>query len=236
MKDDPLQQLYGVDLDEFVAERKRLVQSLREEGRPREAEDVAARRKPPLPAFLANRLARSRPRETAELIGAAERLAKAHAGSAGDLRDAQERFRNALRKLVEGLADVANRSVSDAVEQRLIATLRAASVDPDMAALLRRGVLADEVDPAGFDALAGIPLKRRPESAATKPPGDSGRSGRADASRRARRAGLQSELAEATKELRSAERAVSTAERERNRKARRVSDLEERLARSRDGD
>jgi hypothetical protein len=165
------------------------------------------------------------------LLDAAKTLAKAHgAGSADDLRNAQDRFRNALRKLVGDLAGMAERSVSDAVEQRLIATLRAASVDPDLAALLRRGVLPDEVDFAGFDALAGIPLKRRRESAAPKPAGDSGRSGRADPNRRARRARLQRELAEATRELRSAERAVNAAERERDRKAKRVSHLEGRLS------
>ena len=230
--DDPLEQLYGVDPADFVAERKRLVQLLREEGRSEEADDVAARRKPPLPAMLANRLARHRPDEVAALVEAAETLAKAHGtGSADDLRKAQTGFREALRKLLDGVVDAADRPVSDAVEQRLAATLRAAAVDPDLAALLRRGVLPDEVDSAGFDALAGVTLTRRTESSAPKSGRKPGRSDRAEENRRARRDRLEQELADAKESLRSAERALGAAARDRDRIARRVADLEKRLER-----
>ena len=90
MKGEILEQLYAVEPDEFVAERKRLEKSLRDEGRAEEAAEVAELRKPSQPVFLANRLARWQPDLVAQLVDAGERLAAAHkAGDAEQLRTVQ---------------------------------------------------------------------------------------------------------------------------------------------------
>ena len=72
-----LEQLYAVEPEQFVAERGRLERSLRGEGRTEEAEELAKLRKPPLPVYAANRLARDRPDDIAKLISTGERLAAA---------------------------------------------------------------------------------------------------------------------------------------------------------------
>jgi hypothetical protein len=235
-KGDALEQLYAVDLESFVAERDTLARSLRGEGKEQEATVVAALRKPPLAAFLANRLARERPRETAALITAAEQLSAAHrkGGGADEVREAQARHGEALRNLLENLDDGVGRTVSAAVEQRLAATLRAASVDPDAASLLRRGILPDEVEPAGFDALAGMPVRHGSTSKAKarKDRAPSSRPGRGEAARHARAERLEEELREAKDALESAKRGFKAAERERDRAERRVSDLADRLERT----
>jgi hypothetical protein len=232
--EDALERLYAADPDQFVAERNRLAREFRDEGRDEEARELAALRKPPLPAFLANRLAREQPREMRALIHAAEKLSAAHrAGDAAKLRKAQAEHNDALRTLVATASQAAGKPVSDAVEQRLATTLRAASVDPEAASLLERGVLPDEVDPAGFDALAGMPVKRAQAKAKSEPTASSGRAQRAESARQARTERLESQLADANDELRSAERELKAAERAAERARRRVADLEQRLERAR---
>jgi hypothetical protein len=229
-----LERLYAADPEQFVPERNRLARELRDEGRDAEARDVAALRKPPLPAFLANRLARERPREMRALIDAAEKLSAAHrGGDAAKLRKAQAEHNDALRALVASASEAAGKPVSGAVEQRLATTLRAASVHSDTASLLARGVLPDEVDPAGFDALAGMPVKRARAKAKSEPTGSSGRAERAESARQARTERLESQLTDANDELRSAERELKAAERAAERARRRVADLEQRLERAR---
>jgi hypothetical protein len=229
-----LERLYAADPEQFVPERNRLVRELRDEGRDAEAREVAVLRKPPLPAFLANRLAHEQPHEMRALIDAAEKLSAAHrAGDAAKLRKAQAEHNDALRALVATASQASGKPVSDAVEQRLATTLRAASVDPDTASLLVRGVLPSEVDPAGFDALAGMPVKHARARAKSGRTASSGRAERAESARRARTERLESQLADANDELRSAERQLEAAERAAERARRRVADLEERLERAR---
>ena len=90
MASDVLEQLYSVEPEQFVAERKRLERSLRDEGRAEEAAELAKLRKPPQPVFIANRLARWQPDLVAQLLDDGERLAAAHeAGDADQLRAVQ---------------------------------------------------------------------------------------------------------------------------------------------------
>jgi hypothetical protein len=223
---DAVAQLYAAPPAEFVAERTKLARRLRDEGRAEEAREVAALRKPTLPASLANRLARERPRDVAALLGAAEKLAAAHgSGDAGKLRQAQSELGERVRELVALAPELTGQTMSDSVGQRLADTLRAASTDRDAAELLRRGMLQEEIETSGFEALAGLklaPAKHSPKSTSAKP----ARTRRSDD---ARLAELRKELAEARKELRWAESAVTAAEREATRARKRVSDLETRI-------
>jgi F0F1-type ATP synthase membrane subunit b/b' len=226
---DVLAELYSAPREEFVARRTALAGSLRDEGRTEEAGEVAAAKKPTLPAYLANRLAHDRPREISALLNIAEKLAKAHgSGDAEKLRTAQRDLAEHVRELVAIAPEVAGRAVSESVGQRLAETLRAAASDPEAANLLRRGVLREEVETSGFEALVGVKL------AAAKPRGR-GASAKARAPRKSQREArserVEKELSDARREVRSAESALAAAEREVARARKRVSDLEARLER-----
>jgi hypothetical protein len=221
---DVLEQLYAAEPDAFVAERKRLERLLRDEERADEADELAKLRKPPAPVFAANRLAREQREDVAGLIAAGERLAAAQQrGDAHELRGGQRELADRVSTLVR------HAELSDAMEQRLAILLRAAALDPDSAALLRRGVLAEEVEPTAFDALAGMKLAqpKRPAAAKREP------SAATERKRRQQIDELEGELAGARRDLRTAERAVAEAEKERDRAERRVDQLTERLDKSR---
>jgi hypothetical protein len=90
--------------------------------------------------------------------------------------------------------------------------------------LLREGVLAEEIEPAAFDALAGMTL------AAPKPPRQPARKLEAARERkRGRVAELEARLAEAKTALRDAERTVRKAHGDYERAERRVAQLAKQL-------
>jgi hypothetical protein len=230
-KNDVIAELFAAPPEGFVAERTKLARSLRDEGRAEEAREVASLRKPTLPAYLANRLAHERPRDVAALLAAAKKLAGAHgAGDAEKLRRAQHDVGERVRELVALAPQLSGRAVSESVGQRLAETLRAAATDRDAAALLRRGVLQEEVETTGFEALAGLNLapSRKPGKSSREKPSTTRRgSSRTDA----RVGELRKELTAAREDLRSAETAARAADREASRARRRVSEVEARLER-----
>jgi chromosome segregation ATPase len=220
---DALEQLYAAAPEEFVSERKRLERSLRDEGRAQDADELAGLRKPPLPVFAANRLARERAEDIAKLIEAGERLASGHrAADAEELRGAQRELTDCVATLVR------HAQLSGAMEQRLAVLLRAAASDPDSAKQLRRGVLAEELEPATFDALAGMAVKAPKPRAAPKRE----RNEAAERRRRERIEQLEAQLSDARHALRDAERRLAEAERERKRASRLIDQLSERLEES----
>lgn len=229
---DALEHLYAVEPEDFVAERKRLERELRDQGRTDEAVEVAGRRKPTLPVFAANRLALRRRAEVGKLLDTAERLAEAHeSGNREALRDAQVELNERIRSLVNDAEDAAGRPLSEAAEQRLATLLRAAAVDAEVAPLLRRGVLAEELEPAGFDALAGLSLAAPPRREAS--PRETARA-RRDAERQAKVERIERDLADARRALRDAEDELTAAERQAERARRRVAGLEDELGGTRD--
>src|SRR4051812_35504785 len=115
----PVDELYGLALDEFVPRRDALAKRLRADGRREEAAEVAALRKPSVAAWAANQAIRSQPHAARELWSAGDDLIAAHeaiiAGKkSGDaLRAATTRHRAALRELLAaaaGLLDHRGRS------------------------------------------------------------------------------------------------------------------------------
>ena len=226
------ERLYGVEPDEFVAERKRLERELREQGRTDDAAAVAARRKPTLPVFAANRLARARPDDVEALIAAASRIASAHeSGEPEQVREAQAELTRRVRVLVGAAGQATGQPLSGDAEQRLATLLRAAAVDPGTAPLLRRGVIAEELQPSGFDALSGLSLAAPAGGAKRAEPSGTRTSSQA-AKRREKVEQLEGELADAREALRRAEKALGAARQEAERAAKRVADLERRLARA----
>src|SRR5438034_1290905 len=170
--DSELGRLYGLPLDEFTAARNELATRLRRAGQTDAAERVRALRKPSVAVWAVNRLARTHPDELEELLEAGKGLrdaqAKALRGTGADaVREATAVERTALRnltRLAERVLKDERRPASAATLERVAATLRAAAVDPDAAALLAAGRLPDEVEASGFAALAALappPGKRR---------------------------------------------------------------------------
>ncbi|HEU0303805.1 MAG TPA: hypothetical protein VFR32_04415 [Gaiellaceae bacterium] len=202
MGDQPnaLDQLYAAEPEQFIAERKRLERELRDAGRADEADELAARPKPTVPVFAANRLAREHSSDVTALISAAGRLTAAHEqGDADALRKEQAE----LARQVAGLVRAAQ--LSEPMEQRLAILLRTGASDPGSADLLLRGVLSEELEPAAFGALAGVslpPRKERPKAARQE---DRAREGK----RREQVRELEKQLTEARAELKRAERRVA---------------------------
>jgi hypothetical protein len=166
--------------------------------------------KPSIPVWTANQLARREPGEVRALLRSAEELRKAQqralAGKDSDLQDRlaeQRRSVRALARLGRDILADEGRSVSDAIVERIAKTLDAAALDEGSRFLLRAGRLTDELEPPGFEALAGMATGRQKGSAAAKPK----RGGLAEARRR-----VQEAQREARERAREAERAESAAD------------------------
>ena len=155
--DEVAARLYGLELAEFTPARDEAAKALRTEKRRDEAAEVAALRKPSTAAWIVNRLAREHADAVAELLAAGDALRqaqdKATAGKdrRGRLREAGERERHALDALMAAAKPLRpdGRAPSEAVLERVRATLRAAATDADVRAGIAAGRLVREADTAG---------------------------------------------------------------------------------------
>jgi len=104
--DEALDDLYGADPAEFVAERKRLARELKDAGDAAAADAVAKTRKPTVAAWALNQLARKQRRDVDLLLDAGHRLRQAQEGVVGGadragFEQAQKTERDALRRLTQ---------------------------------------------------------------------------------------------------------------------------------------
>jgi hypothetical protein len=177
----PEEELYGLPLEEFTPARDALAKKLRAGGDKDGAAEVKRLKKPSLPAWALNQAARRHGPEVRRLLEAGvvsrEAQEQALAGDAGPLREATR----ALSDEVEHLTDLAaselaraGREASAAQRDRIAATLRAAAVDEEGGRLLERGMLVDELEPAGFGGFGDsggrpAPAHRRAGAAPSAP-------------------------------------------------------------------
>ncbi len=155
MAADDIRRLYGVPLDRFTAERNELAKRLREAGDAESAEEVAGLRRPPLSAWVVNQLMRERTPLLGDLWKAGDRLRKAHGGK-GDFRAALDSERQALDALVASAAELleqAGKAVAEDTLQRVRGTLQAAAADRDARRTVEKGMLDEDFEPPGFEAL-----------------------------------------------------------------------------------
>jgi hypothetical protein len=214
------EQLYGLPLEDFVGARNELAKELRGAGRREEADQVKGLRRPPAALWAVNQLARAHEADLGKLLEAAERVRGGDIEAAHDVSSGVDRLARSARGVLAG----GGHAASDATLQRVAATLRAAAADPAHAEALREGRLTEEVEAAGFDAmaaLAGAPA-RKPARTPTKeaPRRDTTRLRKAreavDAARkRARALGREADAAEreATRARADADRAEADLER-----------------------
>jgi hypothetical protein len=214
--DADLEGLYGLPLAEFIGARDALAKELRAAGRTDEAAEAKGARKPSLAAWALNQAARRHPDEVSCLLEAGQTLAEAQRaaleGDAGGLREAGRGLSEEVQRVTERAAGFLE-NPSPPQRDRMAATLRAAAADEAGADLLRRGVLVEDLEPAGFglEAAAGAarppPARRR-----TTPPKTAATEALEAARRELRRAEAEAEAAE-TWAGRRAERAEAAARR-----------------------
>jgi len=166
--DEEIDRLYGLPLDEFTRARDELARRVRQEGDRERAAEIKQLPKPSLPAWVVNQLARQRELDVQRLVKAGERLADAQAeairAQSGDaFLDARRDQRQALEALAAGAREIlVDGGHSAAAVDRVLATLRAGSLTEDGRALLKRGRLTEELEPPGFEALAGLEIPAGP--------------------------------------------------------------------------
>ncbi|HSC50631.1 MAG TPA: hypothetical protein VLD16_10245 [Gaiellaceae bacterium] len=213
---EELDRLYALPPGEFTAARDDAAKRLRADGNRELAAEVKRLRKPTLPVWLANRLARERELDVKRLLKAGEALAASQAdGSAEEFAEARREEQHALERLAEAARELAAREGAGAqVVERAVQTLRAASLTADGRTLLERGRLTEELEPPGFDALAGMPAPRAPQRSKPKQKDDRDERRRTVAAARERVKELRAEERERAKEARRAARAAENAESE----------------------
>jgi hypothetical protein len=168
---DEADQLYGLPLEDFVAERDALAKRLRADGRRAEADEVKSLRKPPAVVWAVNQLMRTQHKPAKALVAAADRAAK----NPGD-RDALRAHHDALDELTAagaGLLSGKGRGLSEDALLRVRSALHAASLDRDARGDFIAGRLSEEPAPAGFAAITAMPApkeKKKAAKAAKAPP------------------------------------------------------------------
>jgi hypothetical protein len=153
---DPVDELFSLPLEEFTAARNRLA---KEHGA-----ELREIRKPTVPAWVVNQLARRHANLVSRLVDAGEEQARALKAGAG-MREAQVAERKAIAELVRkarAILEGSGRKATTPVLDRIASTLAAgAQTDAGRKALLA-GRLTEELQPAGFEALAGIRVSETP--------------------------------------------------------------------------
>lgn len=155
---DGVDQLYALEPGQFVAARDRLARQLRADGDREAAAAVKKLRRPTVVAWALNQVARAHPDEVAELIEAGAAVGRAQAeavggGASAELRQATRRRRQVASQLARAATELAGAAHHD----EAVATIDAASFDPEVAQLLRRGRLTRELPPPSGFGLAAMP-------------------------------------------------------------------------------
>ena len=166
--DSVADELYGAEPGEFVARRDAMAKELRASGDRTGADAVKKLRKPSVSAAVVNRLARAASDDVSALLAAGEALRQAQLGG-GD-RDAIRAAARDEREAVETLVSQAGRA-SPAVLEEVRSTLHAAASDDEARELIRRGVLTEARQAAGF---GGFPAPSRDSEGSKQLAGEGG--------------------------------------------------------------
>jgi hypothetical protein len=209
--------LYGLPLNEFVPARDELAKRLRDQGQRELADEVKGLRKPPVAVWIVNQLAHERELDVQRLLNAGEALSKAQVGaSRGDspqaFADARRDEQRALERLAEAAREtIAREAIGAATLNRVLQTLRAASLTAEGRELLKRGRLSEELDPPGFEAISGlVGTTTKPRLGAKAKPHDERRAALDDARRHIKDA--RSRERDLAKKARDAEREAARAQ------------------------
>ncbi len=209
-----LDDLYSAPPESFIRTRNDLAQRLKQAGQIDGAARVKQLRKPTVPLWAVNQLARRYPDEVRALLEAGDRLRVAQEaalrGETQTLRAATAAERKLLRSLTQRGEELLHETGHSADPKRIVSTLRAAAVDPAGRKLLEEGRLSEELEATGFDAFAGMEIPSSPKPEEKAPKGTSPATQRRRQEERLRK--LRDNVTKAKKEATKAERAVTRAE------------------------
>jgi hypothetical protein len=158
--------LFAASLEDFTRVRDELAKRLRDEGKTEEAAAVKTLRKPSVPAWAVNQLARDHQDQLQELFGAGDQLRKAQrdvlrGGDPRELREATANERRVVGGLVERALSIlqeAGHGASPAYRERIADTLSATAGDDEARALVKEGRLQSELRRVGFAETGGLTL------------------------------------------------------------------------------
>jgi hypothetical protein len=235
---DPVEQvaeeLYGLPPGEFTPARDALVKKLRADKERELANEVKGLRKPTLAAWALNQLVRNRRKDVDKLLAAGRELRQAQeklvgSGDRAGFQRAAAKERELVGQLARdaaALAAEAGEGSSQGLEEKLAATLHAASLDEETAAELDAGRVLRERQPvAGFGGLEPAPPTSKPAAKRAK----AAKADKDDAERRKRE---QADEAQAREELQAARLEERKAGRERDAAAKAAARAAERVAKA----
>jgi hypothetical protein len=243
MADDPVAQLYGLPLNEFVPARDALARELRKTGDREQAAGVAKLKRPSVAAWAVNQLARRNRKELDLLLDAGHRLRTGQldaleGGDRSKFEQARRDHERAIRELVAAARDILageRGASSDQMLSSIERTLRYASIDEEQRPALASGRLVNEVEATGFDALAGMALPATPPPSRPAAKREKhGGAGDAAKERRERVAAAQEALKLARERERDARKRVREAERAERAAARELERASGELGKARD--
>lgn len=149
--------LYALPPEEFVARRAALAKEAKETGQKELAARIGKLRKPTRSAWVVNLLARDAGDELQELLDLGEALAEATRALSGpDLRRLSTQRNaavNSLTRRATALAADHDHPASEAQRTEVAQTLQAALADPNVAHVVRSGVLTRATQYGGFGPL-----------------------------------------------------------------------------------
>ena len=154
-----LDELYRAPLAKFVATRNELAKQLRKSGDRETADRVKKLAKPPLTAWAVNQLAFRAAEELAALADAGAAMRAAHLASAAEQQTAAKTRRDAVSALLASVGELfaeTGQALGAAHRQRIARTLEALSSYGPESDKPRAGRLSQDLEPAGFDALADL--------------------------------------------------------------------------------
>lgn len=170
--DEELRRLYTLPLGEFTAERNALAKRLQKSGDKEGADEVKSLAKPSVSAWVVNQLFAREEERMRGLLTAGEhaRSALQHTLTVGDaeaLREAlhdQRELRDQLRQSAAEILEQDVRAASQAILDRVTVNLDALALSPAAAEEAARVWLDADLEPPGFEVLAGLQLAaRRPD-------------------------------------------------------------------------
>ncbi|MGZ4502080.1 MAG: hypothetical protein ACXVXD_16745 [Nocardioidaceae bacterium] len=157
MDPDPLlavaDELYALPPAQFTAARKEAAAAARTDGDRELAGRIGALRKPSVAAWVVNQLVRREAAQMGQLLTLGESLRQAQAElDASALRELSRQRRQVTAAVTahgRGLAEGLGVKVGDQVARQVEETLHAAMIDPDAAAAVRTGLLAEPLSATG---------------------------------------------------------------------------------------
>jgi hypothetical protein len=174
---DRTSDLYALPLDEFTSARNDLAKELAGAGDKAAADAVRALRKPGVPAWAVNQVARRDPKGIVELFDTGTQLRAAQqklirSGDTGAVKEATTAERRVVRALVDEAKSIltqAGHTPNEATLERIADTFYATAVDEEGRELVQKGTLTKELKRVGFGEMTSLTVVPAARAQAEKP-------------------------------------------------------------------